>query len=122
MGRKVRALGVVSVEGLSGENVQLTTAVPLPKRMKGYLLDRASRLLNRHRHCFGAVLLHIYVKNANSRVGMTMNMFTDDGRFHAYVEDWDVRRAADDALNTIHAQIVKQFEKRAVSARELVHA
>lgn len=105
-----------------GRNVQLTTAVPVSARTKASVLSRATRLLNRHRHCFGTSLLHIYVKNANARIGVSVNLFTDDGRYHSYVEDWDIHKCIDESMNSLHLQIVKHFEKKAGTVREIVHA
>ena len=61
--------------------------------------------------------MHLYIKNANSRVGCSVNLFTDNGRYHTYVEDWDVRRACESAFETIDIQIVKYLERRADMAR-----
>lgn len=102
-------------------NIQMTVAVPVPGKVKKDILSKAQRLLDRHRHAFGTILLHIYVKNANSRVGCSLNLFTDDGRYHSYIEDWDVRRAVDDATSAIHQQVVKHFEKREEASRDMVH-
>lgn len=106
--------------GLLPDNIQMTSVVPLPRKVRANIIARAKKLLDTNRRYFGTALLHLYVKNSNSRVGCTVNLFTDDGRYHTYVEDWDVRRAADSALDTIRMQIVKHFEKRADMAREML--
>lgn len=99
----------------------MTTTVPLPSKVRADILSRAGKLLDRHRQSFGTALLHLYIKNANSRVGCSANLFTDDGRYHTYVEDWDIRRAVGDSMEVLHTQITKHFEKREV-AKAGLHA
>jgi hypothetical protein len=92
-------------------NIQLTVAIPLHGSDKEDLISRARRMLARHHRDFKSALLHLYVKNANGRIGCSANLFTDNGRYHAYAEDWTVRNSVEQTLQAVHSQVLKHFER-----------
>ncbi|MDD9954245.1 MAG: hypothetical protein OXR66_07985 [Candidatus Woesearchaeota archaeon] len=97
-------------------DIQLTTAMPVPSLIRTLLRERAARLIEKHRHRFGNAFLSLHVKRVGKQVGCSASLFTDDGKYHSHVEGWDVRRVADDALDSINNQVLKYFGKKLVYA------
>ena len=75
-------------------------------------MERATRVLQRHGHRFGTASLQIHVKSSSSQVACSANLFTDEGSYHASVEEWNVLKGVDAVFERLHQQILKRFEKR----------
>ncbi|MBR9700773.1 hypothetical protein GOV11_02820 [Candidatus Woesearchaeota archaeon] len=75
-------------------------------------MAKGTRLLARHMQRFGSAVLNIHVKTAGAMYECAVNLFTDDGSFHASVDEWNVLKGTEEALETVHLQIIKRTDKR----------
>ncbi len=107
MKQKVNLVPSVNLAG-----VELTTDLPLPSLIKKSLKIKAGEFLDKHWHKFGAATLHLHIKRVGSRVGCYAHLFSDQGSYHAFSDDWDVRRAAKDALLALENQFNRKMEKQ----------
>ena len=103
-----------------GERVHVVFDVDLPSLVRHQVVEHAKRLLQRCMYRFGAAEVHVHLKHDGPQIACTTTLLTDDGRFHARVIDWDVRRAVMDAVDSIEMQLHKHTERK--SERTLLHA
>jgi ribosome-associated translation inhibitor RaiA len=95
-------------------NIQFSAEVYLPSLIKRQILQDAHRLLEKHASWFGWSQVDLHLKYDGPQVECTLNMVTDDGRYHANVVGWDVRQIVHETINRIELQLHKHAEKRAV--------
>ena len=100
----------------SDTTIRLSTEVPLPSLVRATLQEAGSRLLDRHRHRFNAAELHLHVKRAGSGLGCMAYLATDEGKYHAHAEEWDVRRCVERVLDALDLQVIKAFDRRSTLA------
>ncbi len=74
--------------------------------------------LKRHQHGFKEMNLHAHLKQLNGALGnnplfsCSLNLFTDDGRFHAVEEGYGLDAALRRALLNLRYQIEKHLDFR----------
>jgi hypothetical protein len=98
---------------MTGGNLQFSTDVKLPSLVRRQVLEQMERLLEKHSFWFGATQLDVRIRNNGPQIECSMNLSTDDGRYHAHATGWDVRQIVHETLNRLDLQMHKRFEKRA---------
>ncbi len=74
--------------------------------------------LERHRHGFREMRLHAHVKFLNAALGSnilvrcTLNLFTNDGKFHVVEEGFGLEAAIKSAILAMRYQVEKRLEVR----------
>lgn len=95
----------------------MTMEVALPSMVRQAIWEQGAKMLQRHSHRFGSMLLHLHFKPTGSQIECDASLFTDGGRYHAHNEDWDVRRAVDSSLDALDLQVTKHFDRRVTLAQ-----
>jgi hypothetical protein len=97
-------------------SVQVTTDVALPSLIRKQVHDYMTRFLSRYDARFGFVQLHAHLKHDGPQIACSINLVTDDGRYHARLSGWDVRTMVQEGVDMLAFQVHRKMERRAEHA------
>jgi len=98
------------------ERVHVIIDVKLPSLIKYHVVEQAKRLLERSMHHYHNVGVQMHVKPDGPQIGCNLTLHTEDGKFHAHVIDWDVRKVVMDTVDSVELQLQKHWSRVHVHA------